>query len=65
MVNNRIFYAAHQVSIADNDNGFTFATSEAVNGVQSVGITTNFNLEQLFQLGMLGLYENIEWIPDV
>jgi len=34
-------------------------------GVQSVGIDTNFNLEQAFELGQLSLYENIEDIPDI
>ena len=34
-------------------------------GVQSVGITTNFNLEQAFELGQIQIYENIEGLPDV
>jgi hypothetical protein len=34
-------------------------------GVQSVGITTNFNLEQVFQLGQLSIYEDVEEVPDV
>jgi hypothetical protein len=33
--------------------------------VQSVGITTNFNLEQAFELGQIQIYENIEGTPDV
>tara|TARA_Y100001972_G_C7647205_1_gene325321 strand:- start:375 stop:1034 length:660 start_codon:yes stop_codon:yes gene_type:complete len=36
-----------------------------VHGVQSIGITTNFNLEQAFELGQLEIYENIEGTPDV
>jgi hypothetical protein len=36
-----------------------------VHGVQSVGITTNFNLEQAFELGQIEIYENIEGLPDV
>jgi hypothetical protein len=36
-----------------------------VHGLQSVGIDTNFNLEQAFELGQLSLYENIEDIPDI
>lgn len=60
--NKRIFYATHQVGLkADGETGnFT-----AVKGVQSVGETANFNLEQLFQLGELKIYENAEEIPDV
>ena len=34
-------------------------------GVQSVGVTTNFNLEQAFELGQIQVYENIEGLPDV
>ena len=34
-------------------------------GIQSVGITTNFNLEQVFQLGQLSIYEDVEEVPDV
>ena len=60
--NKRIYYAAQQVGIkADGDSGqFT-----AIHGVQSVSMTTNFNLNQVFELGQLEIYENIEDIPDV
>jgi len=59
--NKRIYYAVHQVGLkADGAANFT-----AVHGAQSVGITTNFNLEQVFELGQLAIYENIEQIPDV
>lgn len=34
-------------------------------GVQSVGLNTTFNLEQVFELGQLELYENVEGIPDI
>ncbi len=62
--NNRIFYAVHAVGLAK------FATTgvgdfKAASGVQSVGINTTFNLEQVFQLGQIEIYENIENIPDV
>ena len=62
MANNRIYYATHQVGLkADGDAGdFT-----EVHGAQSVGMTTNFNLEQVFELGQLAIYENIEGTPDV
>ncbi len=55
MANNRIFYAVQALQI-----GTTW-----VKGVQSVGITTNFNLEQVFEMGQLGIYENIQNIPEV
>jgi len=65
MVNKRIFYAAQQVSISDTQGDVTMTAAEAVKGVQSVGIATNYNLEQVFELGKLSIYENIEEIPDV
>lgn len=67
-VNNRIFFAIQAlgfapdgvVSASGDPSGFLTA-----HGVQSVGITTTFNLEQIFELGQLELYENIEGIPDI
>lgn len=59
---NRIYYAVHQVGLKEDGNAGAFTE---VHGVQSVGMTTNFNLEQVFELGQLAIYENIEQIPDV
>jgi hypothetical protein len=61
-VNNRIFYAAQQVGI--RPDGSTAAYT-AVHGAQSLGITTTFNLEQVFELGQIEIYENIENTPDI
>lgn len=61
MANNRIFYAVHQVGMAEVGS----QTFTELHGVQSVGITTTFNLEQVFELGQIEIYENIENIPDV
>jgi hypothetical protein len=66
--NNRVFYAIQALGFAPHDNldgngdpsGFLTAS-----GVQSVGLNTTFNLEQVFELGQLELYENIEGIPDI
>jgi hypothetical protein len=38
---------------------------ETLHGIQSCGMTTTFNLEQVFELGQLAVYENVEGIPDV
>lgn len=61
MPQNRIFYAIHLPGLATLGS----ETYVALHGVQSVTINTNFNLEQVFQLGQLALYENIENIPDI
>ena len=62
--NKRIFYACQGVAITNmGDDAPT--TAAMVHGLQSVGMTTNFNLEQAFELGQLEIYENIEGTPDV
>jgi len=57
--NSRIYYAIQQVKMGPSD------TNVAVHGLQSVGITTNFNLEQVFELGQLAIYQNVENVPDI
>lgn len=57
----RIHYGVQQVGFAkDGTTDFI-----AAHGVQSIGITTNFNLEQVYELGQTAIYENMEQIPDV
>ena len=69
--NNRILYSCQVPSIVMHGQGRdaaavnNFHAQGMVHGVQSVGITTNFNLEQAFELGQLEIYENIEGTPDV
>lgn len=68
MANNRIFYAIQALGMAPHgtvDGGGDPSGFVTAHGVQSVGITTTFNLEQIFELGQLELYENIEGIPDI
>ena len=63
MANNRIFYACQAVGLKPMGN--PTGDYKVAHGVQSVGITTNFNLEQAFELGQIQIYENIEGLPDV
>jgi len=74
MANNRIFYACQAAAIKQrpyDSSGGTWLTSgtdakvHQCEGLQSVGINTNFNLEQIFELGQLEIYENVEGIPEV
>lgn len=62
--NNRIFYACQTVAITSEGDDAPQA-SDMVHGLQSVGVTTSFNLEQAFELGQIEIYENIEGTPDV
>ena len=62
--NKRIFYACQGVAITNMGNDEPLST-DMVEGLQSVGMTTNFNLEQAFSMGQLEIFENIEGTPDV
>lgn len=55
MPNKRVFYASHAVALG----GVT------VQGAQSVSIDTNFNLEDIFQLGRLAAYDSVPQDPTV
>ena len=64
-VNNRIFYSCQGVGITPTGQTTDLSDLQMVHGLQSAAITTNFNLEQVFELGQLEIYENIEGTPDV
>lgn len=59
--NHRIYYAIHQVGLAENGT----AAFTPVHGLQSVGINTKYNLVQIFELGQLAIYDNVEDVPDI
>lgn len=61
MPNKRVIYAGRQIGFAKDGT----STIIEAHGVQSMGITTNFNLEQVFEMGQLAIYQNIEQIPDI
>jgi hypothetical protein len=76
--NNRVFYATQGVAVGDigatavidsyvGDGSVIDGDGNVMiaHGLQSIGITTNFNLEQIFELGQLSLYENLEEVPDI
>jgi len=66
MANTRVYYATQAVGLKPaNPANASFGTQVFPKGLQSVGITTNFNLEQVFQLGQLEIYDNVENVPDV
>jgi hypothetical protein len=62
MANNRIYYAIQQVAMG---SGATITNMRPLHGLQTVGITTNFNLEQVFEMGQLAVYQNVESVPDI
>ena len=62
--NDRIFYACQAVVI-QAPTGTTVSSTNVVRGLQSVGMSSNFSLDQVFEIGQLEIYENVEDIADV
>lgn len=60
-VNSREFITGALASGVDQVGGLW----EVPRGVQSIGMSTTFNLEQVFQLGQVELYEYSERQPDI
>jgi hypothetical protein len=60
MANKRVFYASQGVAV-----GLSGGTPTVVTGAQSVTMNTNFNIEQVFQLGRLEVYDNVVGDPTV
>jgi len=62
--NNRVYYPLHYIALCryGNANG---SGALPVHGLQSLSTTTTFNLEQVFELGQLDIYENIENLPNI
>ena len=64
--NKRIFWAVQAIALTDHGAGGAKSGDWTIlSGVQSIGITTTFNLEQVFEVGQIALYENIEEVPDI
>lgn len=66
--NKRLYYAAYGVGIAKNTAAGTVGYTTGwipVSGLQSVGIDTTFNLDTVFQLGELELFDQPENLPSV
>lgn len=59
--NNRVYYAVYGVGIAAQ-GAVTFTR---VKGLQSIGVTTRFNLDHIFEIGQIDEYQAIENVPDV
>ena len=61
--NQRIFYACQSVAVTPT--GKEPDASHIVHGLQSVGMTSTFTLDQVFELGQIEIYENIEEVADI
>tara|TARA_R110002110_G_scaffold208917_1_gene421138 strand:+ start:564 stop:1637 length:1074 start_codon:yes stop_codon:yes gene_type:complete len=67
MASKRTYWAITALGLGPEGivDGTGVATANFMKGVQSVGISTTFNLEQVFQLGQLEIYQDVEDIPDI
>ncbi len=78
MANQRITYAIKQFAVKNNSSAATSSvlplSASGVNpsgyfevprGIQSVATTTSFSLEQIFEMGKLAVYEQIEGTPEI
>lgn len=65
--NNRIFYATQLIHLQpQNADGTAIAaTNYTPRAVQSVGVTTNFNLSEVFSVGQLEVYDQPEDLPEI
>lgn len=61
--NDRIFYAVQAVII--KPTGRDPNANGVVKGLQSVGMNSTFTLDQIFEIGQLEIYENVENVADV
>ena len=59
MANKRIYYAIQQIRLGNTTH------IDEIHGLQTIGMTTNFNLEQVFEIGQLEIYQNIEEVPEI
>lgn len=64
-LNDRIFYACKAVAIVPKTGNSIATTGIPVRGLQSVGMSSTFNLEQIFEIGQLEIYENVEEVADI
>ena len=60
----RIFYACQAVAITAQ-GAATVTNANIVRGAQSVGMSSTFTLDQVFELGQIEIYENVEEVADI
>jgi len=67
MSNNRIYYASQTAQLRPQDAEGTslYPYWYQPLGLQSVSMSTSFDLQQAFQLGTVELYDNVENVPNV
>lgn len=64
MSNNRIFYAIKAAGLVPDGEAPDIAT-DTIRGLQSIGISTTFTLDQVYEIGQLEVYDNLEDLPEI
>lgn len=72
MANDRTFYACQAVAVAvqipDSSGNFSGVASgdyQFLHGVQSIGLNTTFDFDNVFELGQLEIYDSVLKVPQV
>jgi hypothetical protein len=65
MPNDRIYFACHAGAIKGDNTSYQFGIDDMIHGLQTIGMTTNFNLTPITVIGQLETYEMKEELPDV
>ena len=68
MANDRTFYACQAVAMAIQASGGATPASgtyQFIKGVQSVGINSNFEFDQLYELGQIEVYDTVAKMPKI
>jgi len=64
--NKRLYYATYGAGISRNSTSAGISTGWIpVSGLQTVGINTTFNIDEVFQLGQLDTFDNPENMPQI
>jgi len=65
MASNRVFYAVEAVGIKGNGVEGKIGLGAEIHGLQTAGVTTDFELQQSFEKGQIEIYENYENKPAI
>jgi hypothetical protein len=60
--NNRIYFALEDLAFSQTSTNGAYIHAH---GVQSLGISVNYNLQPILELGQVALFQNLEQVPDV
>jgi hypothetical protein len=68
MSNIRTFYACQAVAVCpilESSGSYSSGTYNYMHGVQSVGLNSSFDIENLFELGQLEIYDTVLNVPEI